>query len=79
MDRNNHKTIIVEFSDRFDKDMVFEEISCLCDKLATEYGLHIVTNDLSKTGIASADKITNNGKTWERFSKLEAQHDTRAD
>ncbi|WP_156301671.1 hypothetical protein [Secundilactobacillus similis] len=51
MDRNNHKTIIVEFSDRFDKDMVFEEITCLCDKLATEYGLHIVTNDLSKTGM----------------------------
>lgn len=73
MDRNNHKTIIVEFSDSFDKGMVFEEITALCDKLADEYGLHIVTNDLSKTGIASADKITNNGKIWEQFSKLEGE------
>ncbi|HBF75546.1 MAG TPA: hypothetical protein DDW71_09855 [Lactobacillus sp.] len=73
MDRNNHKTIIVEFSGSFDKGMVSEEITALCDKLADEYGLHIVTNDLSKTGIASADKITNNGKIWEQFSKLEGE------
>ncbi|KWT52416.1 hypothetical protein ABB39_01100 [Levilactobacillus brevis] len=79
MIKNNHRTIIIEFSDRFDKDMVFEEISALCDKLSTEYGLHTVTNDLSATGIASADKITNNRKTWEQFSKVEAQHDTRTD
>ncbi|MDV2566205.1 hypothetical protein [Levilactobacillus brevis] len=79
MNKNNHKTIIVEFSDNFDKDMVFEEINALCAKLATEYSLHITTSDLSENGIASADKITNNGKTWERFSKLEAQHDTRTD
>lgn len=71
--KNNHQTIVVEYSNKFDKDMISDTIMSLCRKLSDKDDLHIIVNGCNDIGSLQIDKVTNNKDTWNRFNKIEGK------